>query len=345
MKILSIGWFRRESNTSLHRHLALEKNAGQVDRVEAGPLRNSLWYRIAYHAFQRGIPIKLPDQTGLNEKMKYLSGKNNYDVVWVDKGITVNKSTLLFIKEKLPQTRIVSFSPDNMVLRHNQSQNYLESIPHYDFNFTTKSYIIEDLQKLGAKNVNFIHKTYGEDFHFPRKLSSDEASRLGGDVGFIGAWEKERCESIMFLVKNGIQVKVFGDGKWDEYKGKYDNLTIRPSVFSDDYPKALSAFKITLCFLRKINRDQQTARTMEIPACGGFMLAERTQEHLELFKEGEEAVFFSSNKELLELCQYYLSNEKERLKIATAGLERCNSSGYSNEKTMQKMLKIVLENG
>ena len=65
-------------------------------------------------------------------------------------------------------------------------------------------------------------------------------------------WEQERCESILFLVDNGLRVTVFGDGEWNNYKNYSPNLTIAPSVYSDDYPKALSAFKISLCFLRKI---------------------------------------------------------------------------------------------
>ena len=345
MKILSVGWFRSTSSTSLHRHHALEKNADSIDKIEAGPETTSLKFRIAYHLFQQGIPIKLPDETKANIKIIALVTKNEYDVVWIDKGITINKATLLYVKQKLPLAKIVSFSPDNMALRHNQSQNYLECIPHYDFTFSTKSYILEDLRKLGANNVNFINKTYGEDFHYPRDLTLDDTMRLGADVGFIGAWEKERCDSVLFLAKNGIKVKVFGDGKWNAFKDESPNLTILPGIFSEDYPKALQAFKISLCFLRKKNFDQQTARTMEIPACGGFMMAERTQEHLELFAEGKEAAFFSTNEELLELCRYYLAHEEERITVTEAGLERCITSGYSNQKTMKNILDLIFENG
>jgi len=160
-------------------------------------------------------------------------------------------------------------------------------------------------------------------------------------VGFVGAWEKERCESILYLANNGIKVKVYGDGKWKDYKG-VNNLEISPGLFSEDYSKALQAFKISLCFLRKMNNDLQTSRTMEIPACGGFMLAERTTEHLELFEEGKEAEYFSSNEELLEKCQYYLINADKRRMIAKAGTNRCAISGYSNEESIRRMLKIVL---
>ena len=66
---------------------------------------------------------------------------------------------------------------------------------------------------------------------------------------------------------------------------------------------------------------------------------------MDLFEEGKEAAYFSSNEELLELCRYFLGHEEERISIAEAGLKRCKSSGYSNEKTIMKMLDVVLNNG
>lgn len=341
MKILSIGAFSKISNTSLHRTWALRKNADDVDMIETDAPKLSLWYRICHHLFLWGLPVRLPDEANANAKIRNYVSSKEYDVVWIDKGLTISPETLRFIKEKLPNAKIVSYSPDNMALRHNQSQQFLECIPLYDIHFTTKSYILGDMKRLGVKRISFTNQLYESTYHHPVSLTDEERKRLGGDVGFIGAWEKERCDSILFLAKNGVKVKVFGDGEWKKYKN-FPNLAVLPGIFSADYSKALQAFKISLCFLRKMNFDQQTSRTMEIPGCGGFMMAERTDEHKALFEEGKEAIFFSSNEELLEKCRYYLAHDDERMAIAKAGHERCEKSGYSNEKGIKMMLDIVM---
>lgn len=231
-----------------------------------------------------------------------------------------------------------------MALRHNQSQQYLECIPLYDHIITNKSYILEDMRKLGAKDIRFVNNSYESTFHYPRTLTSEDYKEIGGDIGFVGAWEKERCESILYLAQHGLNVRVWGGGKWLKYKGMYPNLTIEnKGLYSENYSKSFQAFKISLCFLRKMNFDLQTTRTVEIPACGGFMMAERTSEHQAMFEEGKEAVFFSSNEELLKKCKYYLSHEEERKQIATAGLKRCQTSGYSNENTIRNVINNILK--
>lgn len=345
MRILSVGTMSGISNTCRFRNMALEEIADIVDVVNSREKPINLWYKITYHLFLYGFPIRLPDCSKANKKIKKLIKINNYDIIWIDKGVTINPRTLRKIKKQQPNAKIVSYSPDNMALRHNQSQNFLKCIPLYDYHITTKSYIIDDMKELGAKNVCFVCKSYESKFHYPREITQDDIERLGADVGFVGAWEKERMDSILFLSRNGIKVRVFGDKKWQICKGDNPNLIIEDhGLYNEDYAKSFKCFKISLCFLRKMNYDQQTSRTMEIPACGGFMLAERTKEHEMLFEEGKEAEFFESNEELLEKCRYYLAHEKERQNIIKGGMKRCKESGYSNLETIQKIVNMVLNN-
>lgn len=346
MKILSIGTFtgKGESNTCLHRTWALEK-LGQVTRIDSTLQHHKLWYRIVNRLFVRyHLPVHFHNLS-LNRNIIEAIDNNKYDIVWIDKGVFIESDTLKYIKRQQPQCVVVGYSPDNMAERHNQSQLFLDSIPFYDYYITTKSYTIRTLKEMGCENVLFVNNAYEESFHHPYNLTKEERNKLGGRVGFIGAWEEERCNSILYLAKYGIPVRVWGGGEWLKYKDKYPNLMIEEKgLFSKDYNKALSAFDISLCFLRKMNYDLQTTRTMEIPACGSLLMAERTVEHENLFKDKEEAVFFSSDEELLKLCKYYLSHEEERKKIAIAGRNRCLSSGYSNYETLKKVIESIYEN-
>src|SRR5262249_53616311 len=78
--------------------------------------------------------------------------------------------------------------------------------------------------------------------------------------------------------------------------------------------------------------DQHNSRTFQIAACGGaMMLAQRTEEHLRLFKEDEEAVFFSSVEELRAQLGWWLdpAREDRRRAVASAARRRCLSEDYS----------------
>lgn len=343
MKILSIGGFSAYglSNTCLHRNWALHE-LGDVTDIDSTKVE-CFTDRLRRFAYSRlHLPVNFKDRT-LNNSIKNAIDGELFNIVWIDKGVYIKASTLKYIKKKQPLCKIVGYSPDNMVERHNQSQNFVNGLKYYDYYVTTKSYTVGKLKQIGAKKVIFVNNAYEPRFHKPYELSSEEKARLGGRIGFIGSWEMERCNSILYLAKRGLPVRIWGDSKWAEYKDLYPNLIIEPrGLFSEDYNKALSAFDISLCFLRKMNFDLQTTRTMEIPACGSMLVAERTPEHEALFCDRKEAAFFSSDEELYEICKYYLEHDDERSRIARAGYERCVTSGYSNKDTISSVLNIII---
>jgi spore maturation protein CgeB len=149
----------------------------------------------------------------------------------------------------------------------------------------------------------------------------------------------------LFLAGQGIPVKVWGN--WPRrWQHRHPNLKVMGrDLWGDDYARAICSFAINLAFLRKENRDLQTTRSMEIPACGGFMLGERTREHQRLFREGVEAEFFHSQEELLEKVQYYLAHEDKRQDIAAAGRRRCLEAGYSNTDRLKGILQQTYQDG
>jgi spore maturation protein CgeB len=345
-RILSVGNFCLfgASNTCLHRAEAMRSLGAHVGCIDTGSQWTSYRVRTARRLYGLGVPIPLPDVTRANRNVVAAVTNETWDLLWLDKDLVLSPATFTIIKKLRPRCIIAGYSPDDMLNRHNQSMQFLRSLPYYDIFFTPKSFNVSELAELGCKKVVFIDKGYQDTFHFPRLLEASDVERLGGEVGFIGSYEYERAMMLRYLADNGVPVRIFGEG-WHKFKPATNCRVEKKALYGEDYPKAISAFKIILCFLRKINRDLQTTRSIEIPACRGFMLAERTIEHMRLFQEGKEAEFFESREELLQKCRYYLEHEEQRQKIAEAGYKRCIDSGYSNKERMKSMLKQVFKFG
>ncbi len=263
--------------------------------------------------------------------------------VWIDKGVCVTPRTLSRIRQRHPGVVLVNYSPDDMGRRHNQSRQYLASIPLYDLLVTTKSFNVPELKALGARAVLFLNNAYCPILHRPVAVTSEDRLRFGGRVGFIGAFEEDRAENVLHLVRHDVPVRIWGGG-WDRWASKNRHPLLRVEercIWADDYVRAIGSFDINLCFLRRLNRDVQTTRSVEIPACGGFMLAERSAEHLKLFSEHTEAEFFGDEVELLQKCRYYLANEERRVAIARQGRARCEDSDYSYTRHVLTVIEEI----
>ncbi len=283
--------------------------------------------------------IKCPlDSDRLNMRLMEKVKSFAPDILFIVKGNCIRPGVLRAIKVKYPKIKIVSWSLDDMYAWHNRSLFYTLGLKHYDTVFTSKSYNLQELTKLGAKSVKFLYQAYSKKYHNPQIVEA-----TGPDVLFIGFAENDRFEHLKYLSNNGVKVTIYGTG-WNkkQFTIENENIKINPyDLLGTDYAKAISSAKITLCFLRKINRDLHTSRSIEIPACGGFMLAERTAEHSELFQEGSEAEYFSSKEELLAKTEFYLANEEERLKIKSAGFNRTVTSDYSYDNMVQRILDVL----
>ena len=68
------------------------------------------------------------------------------------------------------------------------------------------------------------------------------------------------------------------------------------------------------------------------------MLAEFSEEHRQLFREGLEADFFGSDEELLAKTKHYLAKPAERAAVAMRGLQRARDSGYSYADRLRDVL-------
>ncbi len=127
---------------------------------------------------------------------------------------------------------------------------------------------------------------------------------------------RNRDRFVIFLARKlGDAFELRGD-RWDTAYG----LTVRPRFASnDDY---FNHFREAAINLNLVNGNAESGLNMrhfEITAAGGFMLCYQQPELGEHFQIGKECAVFTSEADLLEKIQYYLSHPEERAAIAQAG--------------------------
>lgn len=327
--------------TSEQRARALGQLGFQLTTLGTDEFRASsrLAYAIRHRLYRVGLPISIPEPSGINAAMIATARQIKPDIVWIDKGLYVHRRTLEAIRKDHAGCKIIGFSPDDMGARHNRSHDFDQHLDCYYAFVTTKSYNVAELRGDGCPRVVYVPNSFDPETHRP--MSDALTENFRAPVSFIGTYEAERAMSIGRLARAGIAVRVWGSF-WNRWPQPVPGIAVQGcDVIHDDYARAISASDINLCFLRKINRDLQTTRSVEIPACGGFMLAERTDEHRALFEEGVEAEYFSSDDELVEKCRYYLDHPEERKKIAAAGRARCLDSRYDYSSRLASALKEI----
>ncbi len=216
----------------------------------------------------------------------------------------------------------------------------------YDGYHVNRECNVAEAMALGVRRVSVLMTYYLPWLHSPCSLSKEEQKLWDSDIVYAGHMEPDhRVECMTRAARAGLKCRIFGDAGWrsafpqDVYRKVGPIHFISPS----DCRKALCASKIGACFFSKWNRDQYTHRSWEIPACGVFLLSERTPAMQDFYTEGKEAEFFDGPDEFIDKARFYLLNETARSRIALAGYKRVVASGNDVYGRMRQWLHDVAE--
>lgn len=276
----------------------------------------------------------------LNRRFVEAARQFKPDLVLITKGLYLNPLTLRSIKEDT-KALLVNYATDDPFNAVVSTSFVKKSISIYDLYACTKTAIIEDVRKAGCSKPVYIPFAYKPQHHFVEKAAtSEELTHFASDVAFIGGCDRDRAPMIHAMLQSipNLNVHLYG-GFWDRYPAfrRY----YRGFVIGRAYRLAIGGAKIVLNLVRRANRDGHVMRTFEVPACGGFMLADRTEEHLAILQEDLEAVYFSSNDEMIDKLRYYLRHDSERERIARAGYQRITSGGNTYRDRLETILRMA----
>jgi spore maturation protein CgeB len=319
-----------ENDSSLYRLWALERLGHTV-----APL-NAYEYQ-SRNALLRKVEFRLaagPRVQRLNRDLLRLVERERPDVLWADKLLGMQPKTLERLRAMGVAT--VSYMIDNPFGKRGDPgwRLYMKDIPYYDLHVVQRDANIEDYKRHGARDVIKIQTAYEPTVHFPPPEGWSDAQRDRG-VSFVGTPYDDRAQTLEWLAAQGLPVVISGNRRsWDRAlgAGPMERLYREGELYLQQYREAIWRSKINLSFLTWSNQDEFVHKSFEIAGCGGFLLAERSEGHLQRFVEDKEAVFFTGREELAEKIRRYLPDEPARARIAAAGQARAVRDGYHNDR-------------
>ena len=212
-----------------------------------------------------------------------------------------------------------SGKPDKYYFRY-----FLDTICFANDNFVYRSKNVYDYITMGVKKPEILLPYYLKDSNYKVDCKDDIP------IAFIGHYENDGRDKALMALKNaGLPISLYSGQKYWQASPFFDSIKsfMKPGVYGKDYNALLNRLQIALVFLSKINHDTYTRRCFEIPATCTLMLCEYTDDMNTLFPEDECACYFRSTDELIQKCQYLLSNPDEIKRIAINGYNRLKELG------------------
>lgn len=271
------------------------------------------------------------------------------EMLFVYRGTHIFPETLRKIKKNLPQCVLVGYNNDDPFSIDQPAycwRHFIKGLPNYDLMLAYRHVNLDDYLYAGSGRVELLRSWYVPQRNYPVVLSAMEKENYESEVVFVGHYEADgRLEYLEEIVRHGIKLRIFGPGyDWDPIIKK--SLLLRDLapiklVWGEDYNRALCGAKIALCFFSKLNRDTYTRRCFEIPASGTLLLSEYSKDLASLYRQGEEADFFSNIDEMINKIKRYLGDDEMRKTIAEAGRKRVIHDQHDVVSRIKKVIEWV----
>jgi spore maturation protein CgeB len=332
MRILYLG-NDKKSTTSRHRADAFVRLGHDVTIVSpekaiapycSNRILGAIHYRMGY-ALLRAVVRKWV--------LAQVAGQK-FDMCFVDSGELLSLEAVNDLHQFAPKIALFNHDDPTGPRDGNRFNTLKKALPGYDLCLVARSFNVDEFKRLGAPFVRRVFMSYDEIMHAAPSFSEHAPPEFDNDVVFIGRNMngEGRDDFLMELIQAGIKPAIWGDN-WQASKhwAKLRSYWKGGSLSGAHYVNALHHAQICLGMLSKGNRDEHTTRSMEIPYAGGLLCAERTPEHLNLYQEGQEAIFWASAQECAEQCKRLLASPELIRQIKNAGRARVLANKVGNE--------------
>ena len=238
--------------------------------------------------------------------------------------------------------RRLNFLTDDPWNLEHRAPWFSRALREYDHVFTPRQANIDDLLGLNGPTVSYLPFAYAPDAHYPElPATAEERRRYEADLIFAGGADPDRVRAVVPFIDAGIDVALYG-GYWDRHKET--RAQARGFLDGNELRKAIGGAAVSLCLVRRANRDGHAMRTYEVAAMGGCMLVEDTPDHRDLFGEdGEAVVFFRTPADAVDRLRALLNDAPRRAALALRVRERIARGDHTYAARLRHMLTPLPE--
>jgi spore maturation protein CgeB len=237
----------------------------------------------------------------------------------------------------------ISYLTDDPWNPTSRSEWLLQALPAYTHVFSCRRANLSQLRELGCAKVDYLPFGFDPELFFPDRTPLAELAEFRSDVLFAGGADRDRVPYLAALIREGFTVHLYGD-YWNRFpetraiaKGLATPATLR---------KSIRAAAVCLCLVRRVNRDGHCMRTFEVPAAGGCMLTEDTDEHRAIFGPDDEAVlYFGSPQEMVIAVKQLLGDPVRRARLAENAHRLITEGSFTYLDRLRTMLTCVSASG
>ena len=274
---------------------------------------------------------------------------NSYDVIIFSDNLFFIKKKLLIKIKQIPSIKVLLLS--GVSPKYYLKQAEINCIPYFDIIFISEYGNEIEWRDLGAQNVHVLPLSAG-NINTYQKIVKKYNKREKYDIVFIGRLDGEfndyRLKILDFLISNGVDIDIWTWYISEEFLHKYPLVKnkIRGSAYGTDMYRIYAQSKIVLNMHNPTvwsGSSLSTAqsggnmRLFEVPVTKTLQIADKCPR--DWFKDGDEIVLYKDNKDLLKKINYYLINDKERIKIAINGYEKLVKE-HTYQHRVKKLMNI-----
>jgi len=231
----------------------------------------------------------------------------------------------------------INYSTDDPWNPRHAAPWQLSAIREYDVVATPRAGTIAEFRGLGVRRVIHVPFAYCPDAHCPDEHCIE--SIAGGDVFFAGGCDSDRLPYFREVINAGLRPILCG-AYWDRHGDmrRFHHGFASPSEMATLHAQT----PVSICLVRRANRDEHVMRTYEAAAMGACLAMEDTPAHRRLFgADGESVVYFTDPDSLVNACKRLLADPGLRQRLRVAAREAVVRGRNTYADRLDQMLAAV----